>query len=190
MEDALAHLEKAIGHLRHFLHCILEHLLSILMNVMHFFIDGFVGRWIQAASPGHVKVLSAHAFDLRAAKAQFTERVRETKRKLLEFLIEAKRAGKTVVGYGAPGKGNTLLNYCGIRTDFIDYTVDRSPHKQGKFLPGSRIPIVAPERIAQEQPDYILVLPWNLLSEVTQQLSSAKAWGARFVVAVPELSIQ
>ena len=88
--------------------------------------------------------------------------MRETKRKLLEFLIAAKRAGKTVVGYGAPGKGNTLLNYCGIRTDFLDYTVDRNPYKHGRYLPGTHIPIYAPERIAETKPDYVLILPWNL----------------------------
>ncbi|WP_025111963.1 class I SAM-dependent methyltransferase [Pseudomonas sp. H1h] len=112
------------------------------------------------------------------------------KHQLLRFLLQAKAEGKRVVGYGAAAKGNTLLNYAGVKPDLLAWVADANPHKQGKFLPGSRIPIVAPERIAQEQPDYILVLPWNLLSEVTQQLSAAKAWGARFVVAVPELSIQ
>ena len=122
-----------------------------------------------------------------ATLAPAAERI---KHELLRFLLQAKADGKRVAGYGAAAKGNTLLNYAGVKPDLLAWVADANPHKQGKFLPGSRIPIVAPERIAQEQPDYILVLPWNLLSEVTRQLSSAKAWGARFVVAVPELSIQ
>jgi hypothetical protein len=112
--------------------------------------------------------------------------VRETKRKLLGFLISAKREKKTVVGYGAPGKGNTLLNYCGIRQDFIDYTVDRSTYKQGKFTPGTRIPIYHPDKIKETRPDYILILPWNLKDEIIPQLDYARAWGARFVVPIPE----
>jgi 2-polyprenyl-3-methyl-5-hydroxy-6-metoxy-1,4-benzoquinol methylase len=122
-----------------------------------------------------------------ATLAPAAERI---KHELLRFLLQAKADGKRVVGYGAAAKGNTLLNYAGVKPDLLAWVADANPHKQGKCLPGSRIPIVAPERIAQEQPDYILVLPWNLLSEVTQQLSAAKAWGARFVVAVPELIIQ
>ena len=119
----------------------------------------------------------------------FESRVRETKRKLLEFLIEAKRAGKRVVGYGAPGKGNTLLNYCGIRTDFVDFTVDRSPHKHGKFLPGTHIPIFPPERLWDARPDYVLILPWNLKSEVMQQLAGIREWGGQFVVPIPEVTV-
>jgi hypothetical protein len=119
----------------------------------------------------------------------FEERARETKRKLLEYLIEAKRAGKTVVGYGAPGKGNTLLNYCGIRTDFVDFTVDRNPYKQGRFLPGTHIPIHAPEKIAQIEPDVILILPWNFKDEIIEQLAYARAWGAEFVVPIPEVTV-
>jgi hypothetical protein len=119
----------------------------------------------------------------------FESRVRETKRKLLEFLIEAKRAGKRVVGYGAPGKGNTLLNYCGIRTDFVDFTVDRSPHKHGKFLPGTHIPIFAPERLWEARPDYVLILPWNLKSEIMDQLAGIREWGGRFVVPIPEVTV-
>jgi hypothetical protein len=121
--------------------------------------------------------------------ASFAERVRETKRALLEFLIAAKRAGKTIVGYGAPGKGNTLLNYCGIRTDFLDYTVDRSPHKQGKFLPGTRIPIHSPERLRETQPDYVLILPWNLKDEILAQLAYVRDWGGRFVVPIPTVQV-
>ena len=119
----------------------------------------------------------------------FGERVAETKRALLSFLIEAKRAGKRIAGYGAPGKGNTLLNYCGIRTDFLDYTVDRSPHKQGNFLPGTRIPILAPERVFETRPDYLLILPWNLADEIAAQMAGIAAWGGRFVVPIPELRV-
>jgi hypothetical protein len=117
---------------------------------------------------------------------RFEERVRETKRKLLEVLIELKSAGKTIVGYGAPGKGNTLLNYCGIRTDFLDFTVDRNPYKQGSFLPGTHIPIFAPERIDETKPDYIFILPWNFKDEILAQLDYARGWGAKFIVPIPE----
>jgi len=119
----------------------------------------------------------------------FTERVKETKRKLLEFLITAKGNGKTIVGYGAPAKGNTLLNYCGVRTDFIDYTVDRSPHKQNLFLPGTRIPIHHPDRIRVTKPDYVLILPWNLKEEVMQQMAFIREWGGQFVVPIPEIRV-
>jgi hypothetical protein len=119
----------------------------------------------------------------------FESRVRKVKRDLLRFLIAAREDGKSVVGYGAPAKGNTLLNYCGIRTDLLDYTVDRSPRKQGWFLPGTRIPVYAPERIMETRPDYILILPWNLQSEITQQMKAVREWGARFVVPIPELKI-
>jgi 2-polyprenyl-3-methyl-5-hydroxy-6-metoxy-1,4-benzoquinol methylase len=118
----------------------------------------------------------------------FAEKVRETKRKLLEFLIDARRANKTIAGYGAPGKGNTLLNYCGIRTDFVDYTVDRNPYKQGKFLPGSHIPIFPTEKIKETKPDYILILPWNLKEEIMNQLAYIREWGGRFVVPIPKVS--
>lgn len=121
--------------------------------------------------------------------AAFSEQVKETKRGLLSFLIEARRSGKSVAGYGAPGKGNTLLNYCGIRTDLLDYTVDRNPHKHGKFLPGTHIPIYDPSRIDETQPDYILILPWNLKDEIIGQLAPARSWGARFVVPIPELTV-
>jgi hypothetical protein len=119
----------------------------------------------------------------------FAQRVEETKRKLLEFLIQAKRDGKQVAGYGAPGKGNTLLNYCGIRTDFVSYTVDRNPYKHGKFLPGTHIPIYSPERIAETRPDYILILPWNLKEDIIRQLAYAREWGAKFVVPIPQLTV-
>lgn len=119
----------------------------------------------------------------------FTEKVKETKRRLLDFLIQMKRQGASVVGYGAPGKGNTLLNYCGIRTDFLDYVVDRSPYKQGKFLPGTHIPIHHPGRIKETKPDYVLILPWNLKSEVIEQNSYVREWGGQFVVPIPEATI-
>ena len=119
----------------------------------------------------------------------FAERVRETKRAILDFLIDAKRRGRTVVGYGAPGKGNTLLNYCGVRTDFIDYTVDRNPYKQGKLLPGTRIPIYAPDRIAVTKPDYLFILPWNLRDEIMEQMRSIREWGGRFVIPIPTLHV-
>jgi hypothetical protein len=106
---------------------------------------------------------------------------------LLTFLIGAANEGKTVAGYGAPGKGNTLLNHCGIRSDLLQYTVDRSPVKQGKFLPGTHIPIHAPERIAETKPDYVLVLPWNLREEISTQLSYVQSWGGRLVFPIPAL---
>jgi SAM-dependent methyltransferase len=121
--------------------------------------------------------------------AAFDEQVKETKCKLLDFLIEARRAGKVVVGYGAPGKGNTLLNYCGIRTDFLDYTVDRNPYKQGKFLPGTHIPIYEPERIAETKPDYVLILPWNFKDEIMTQMAHIREWGGQFVVPIPEVDV-
>ena len=119
----------------------------------------------------------------------FDEQVKETKRKLLAFLVEAKRAGKRVVGYGAPGKGNTLLNYCGIRTDFVDFTVDRNPYKHGRYLPGTHIPILAPDALAAARPDYVLILPWNLKDEVMRQLAYVRDWGGRFVVPIPETRV-
>jgi SAM-dependent methyltransferase len=119
----------------------------------------------------------------------FAEQVKETKRKLLEFLIRVKREGKTVAAYGAPAKGNTLLNYCGIRTDFVEYTVDRSLEKQGCFLPGTQIPIYSPDRIRETKPDYLLILPWNLKEEVMEQMAGIRAWGGRFVVPIPETRI-
>jgi hypothetical protein len=121
--------------------------------------------------------------------AAFGEQVKETKRKLLEFLIQARRSGKSVVGYGAPGKGNTLLNYCGIRTDFLDYTVDRNPYKQGKYLPGTHIPIYPPDRIGETQPDYLLILPWNFKDEIMQQMDFIRHWGGKFVVPIPEVKV-
>jgi C-methyltransferase C-terminal domain/Putative zinc binding domain/Methyltransferase domain len=123
------------------------------------------------------------------AYTSFAEQVKETKRRLLDFLIDARRDGKQVVGYGAPGKGNTLLNYCGIRTDFLNYTVDRNPYKQGKFLPGTRIPILEPAKIRETRPDYVLILPWNFKDEIMQQIAYIRDWGGRFVVPIPEVQV-
>jgi SAM-dependent methyltransferase len=128
-------------------------------------------------------------FRAMATYAAFEERVRETKRRILELLITAKRAGKRIAGYGAPGKGNTLLNYCGIRTDFLDFTVDRNPYKHGRFLPGTHIPCFAPDRIDAEKPDYIFILPWNLKDEIMKQLAHTRAWGAQFIIPIPEPQI-
>ncbi|MBN1460304.1 MAG: class I SAM-dependent methyltransferase [Armatimonadetes bacterium] len=119
----------------------------------------------------------------------FAPRVERTKRRLLEFLIDAKDQGRSVAGYGAPGKGNTLLNYCGIRTDLLDYTVDRNPHKWGMFLPGTHIPVHPPERLAETRPDYVLILPWNLKQEIMAQLEYVREWGGRFVIPIPEVQV-
>ena len=121
--------------------------------------------------------------------ASFTERVKETKRSLLDFFIATKRQGKSITGYGAPGKGNTLLNYCGVRTDFIDYVVDRNPYKQGKFLPGTHIPILAPEHIRATKPDFVLLLPWNLKHEIMDQLAYIRDWGGQFVTPIPTVEV-
>jgi C-methyltransferase C-terminal domain/Putative zinc binding domain/Methyltransferase domain len=117
--------------------------------------------------------------------AKFAEDVKESKRALLELLIQLHREGKQVVGYGAPGKGNTLLNYCGIRTDLLDYTVDRNPYKHGLYTPGTHIPIFPPEKIAETRPDYIVVLPWNLIDEIASQLAYVAEWGGRLIVPIP-----
>jgi len=121
--------------------------------------------------------------------ARFAEEVKESKRALLDLLIRLRRDGKQVVGYGAPGKGNTLLNYCGIRTDLLDYTVDRNPHRQGYYTPGTHIPIHAPDRIAETRPDYIVVLPWNLIDEISAQLEYTREWGAKLIVPIPVAKI-
>ena len=121
--------------------------------------------------------------------AAFAEQIKAIKRALLRFLIDAKEQGKTVVGYGAPAKGNTLLNYCGVRTDLIDYTVDRSPHKHGSYLPGVHIPIYHPDRIAETRPDYVLILPWNLKEEIMLQMAHIRSWGGKFVVPIPKVEV-
>jgi len=123
------------------------------------------------------------------AYRDFSERVRKTKRGLLKFLIEAKEQGKKIVGYGAPAKGNTLLNFCGVGPDIIEYTVDRSPHKQDRFLPGSRLPIFHPDKIRETKPDYLFILPWNLETEIKQQMAHIREWGGRFVIPIPEVKI-
>ena len=146
------------------------------------------------------KPVSSRVEDLRARElaggvnsletyATFDEQVKETKRGLLDFLIRARREDKRVAGYGAPGKGNTLLNYCGIRTDFLEYTVDRNPHKHGKFLPGTHIPVYPPERISETHPDYVLILPWNLKEEIMEQNAYVREWNGRFVVPIPEVKV-
>jgi SAM-dependent methyltransferase len=119
----------------------------------------------------------------------FAEHVRETKRALLSFLIDVKREGRRVIGYGAPAKGNTLLNFCGIGTDFIDFTVDRSTHKQGMYLPGTRIPIRAPQDLLDARPDYVLILPWNLRDEIMSDMHEVRSWGGRFVLPVPQVTV-
>lgn len=119
----------------------------------------------------------------------FSEKVKATKRNILAFMVKAKREGNSIVGYGAPAKGNTLLNYCGLRMDFVDYTVDRSPHKQGHFLPGTRIPIFHPEKIKDTKPDYLLILPWNLKEEIMEQMSHIREWAGKFVVLIPEVKV-
>jgi hypothetical protein len=131
----------------------------------------------------------ALGFDTLDGHLAFTAQVEETKWSLLEFLIAKRREGKRIAGYGAPGKGNTLLNYCGIRTDLLDYTVDRNPYKQGQFLPGTHIPIRHPEVLEQDRPDYILILPWNLKEEIVNQLSYVREWGARFIVPIPRVEV-
>jgi SAM-dependent methyltransferase len=125
----------------------------------------------------------------RAAYAAFAEQVVDTKAALMAFCVEARRAGKTILGYGAPAKGNTLLNYCGIGPEFIGFTVDRSPHKQGLLLPGTRIPIRAPEALLAARPDYVLILPWNLREEITVQMAVVREWGGRFVVPIPSVQV-
>jgi 2-polyprenyl-3-methyl-5-hydroxy-6-metoxy-1,4-benzoquinol methylase len=131
----------------------------------------------------------AAGLDRAQTYSSFAEQVKATKRGLLTFLIEAKESGKRVVGYGAPAKGNTLLNYCGVRSDLLEYTVDRSPHKQGRFLPGVHIPVYPPERIMQSKPDYVLILPWNLKEEIAAQMAAIRAWGGRFVVPIPRVTV-
>ncbi len=124
-----------------------------------------------------------------ATYASFGRQVEQTKRKLLSLLIAAKEQGKRVCGYGAPGKGNTLLNYCGIGPDFLDFTVDRNPYKHGRFTPGMHIPIHPVEAIDEAKPDYILILPWNLKHEIMQQMAHVGRWGAKFIVPIPEATI-
>jgi len=142
---------------------------------------------------GRVRELAAReekaGFGRLETYLSFDEKVKETKRQILTFMIGVKSAYRSIAGYGAPGKGNTLLNYCGIRTDFLDYTVDRNPYKHGKFLPGTHIPIFPPEKIRETRPDYVLILPWNLKDEIQEQLLYIREWGGKFVVPIPEVDI-
>jgi len=131
----------------------------------------------------------AAGFSRLESYLSFEEQVRRTKWKLLELLITLKGQGKTIVGYGAPGKGNTLLNYCGIRTDFLDYTVDRSPYKQGKYTPGTHIPIRPVEHVRETKPDYLLILPWNLKEEIMRQMAYIREWGGQFIVPIPDAKV-
>jgi SAM-dependent methyltransferase len=131
----------------------------------------------------------ALGYDTLEAYGSFSAQVMQTKWRLLEFLIARRREGKRIAGYGAPGKGNTLLNYCGIRTDLLEFTVDRNPYKHGQFLPGTHIPVHPPDALEQARPDYILILPWNLKEEIVDQLAYAREWGARFVVPIPKVEV-
>jgi len=153
-------------------------------------------RHAEAAAPAvtaavtRLRDIEAAAGFLRVdAYTNFGESVRASKRRLLEFLIDAKDRGRQVVAYGAPGKGNTLLNYCGIRTDLLDYAVDRNPYKHGRYTPGTHIPIFPPDRIAETRPDYVLILPWNLKKEIVAQLAYIREWGGQFVVPIPRVEV-
>jgi SAM-dependent methyltransferase len=149
-------------------------------------------RGAQTRSP-NVDIVTARERTARLDNLETYERfgalVQETKRRLLTFLISARDNGSRVAGYGAPAKGNTLLNYCGVGTDLVDFTVDLSPHKQGTFLPGSRIPVFAPSELVRQQPDYVLILPWNLSDEIIEQQAHIRAWGGRFVVPIPTVRV-
>ncbi|MCZ8104394.1 MAG: class I SAM-dependent methyltransferase [Burkholderiales bacterium] len=146
----------------------------------------------EPASPAVAAMLAREAAaGLGGAEAYraFGRRVVDVKANLLDFLVQAHRAGRAVAGYGAPAKGNTLLNYCGIGPEFVAYTVDRSPHKQGRLLPGTRIPVHAPERIFETRPDYVLILPWNLRDEIAAQMAGIRDWGGQFVVPLPQVEV-
>ncbi|MCU1752489.1 class I SAM-dependent methyltransferase [Pseudomonas sp. 6D_7.1_Bac1] len=151
-------------------------------------VDG-VRREVTPAVQQHLQVEQAAGVKTPAYYATLAPAAERIKHELLRFLLQAKAEGKRVVGYGAAAKGNTLLNYAGVKPDLLAWVADASPHKQGKFLPGSRIPVVSPEQLAIERPDYVLVLPWNLLQEVSQQQAQVREWGGRFVIAVPELTL-
>jgi C-methyltransferase C-terminal domain len=127
--------------------------------------------------------------DVMATYGAFAKSIQKTKRRLLAFLIEAQESGKQVVGYGAPAKGNTLLNYCGVKSDLLAYTVDVSPHKQEMLLPGTRIPVYAPAKILETQPDYVLILPWNIREEIMNNMAAIREWGGKFVVPIPTLTV-
>lgn len=147
-------------------------------------------RWVERSAVKELLAVERSAgLGDPAMYSDFSKQIARVKCDLLEFLIDAKRAGKVVVGYGAPAKGNTLLNFCGVGREFIDYTVDRSLHKQGMFLPGSRLPIEGPDRIFETKPDYVLILPWNLEAEIVNQMAGIRAWGGKFVVPIPEIKV-
>ncbi|MBI5165207.1 MAG: class I SAM-dependent methyltransferase [Magnetospirillum sp.] len=147
------------------------------------------GRPTAAAVAAIRRRESAAGLDRLAGFSRFADQVRQSKWNLIDFLIRAKWYGKSIVAYGAPGKGNTLLNTCGIRGDLIDYAVDRNPYKHGRYTPGTRIPITAPERIRETQPDYLLILPWNLKPEIVDQHGYIREWGGRFVVPIPDVAV-
>jgi hypothetical protein len=148
-----------------------------------------------SSKPITQRVIAMRELEQRAGLMQvesyrsFAEMVKRTKQELLQQLIEIKKARKSIVAYGAPGKGNTLLNYCGIGTDFLDYAVDRNPYKQGRYTPGMHIPIFAPSKIAETRPDYLLILPWNLKDEIMHQMGEIRKWGGKFIVPIPETTI-
>ena len=146
--------------------------------------------WLVRESVARIRQdeINAH-LDQLATYTAFASRARKVKRDLLTFLIAAKTEGKTICGYGAPGKGNTLLNYCGIGPDFLDFTVDRNPYKHGRYTPGMHIPIEPVEAIDRLKPDYILILPWNLKDEIVKQMHHVREWGAKFVVPIPGVDI-
>jgi hypothetical protein len=144
---------------------------------------------IHACLAGSKRARRGASLDRIEGYAAFAVQVLETKRALLAFLAQARNQGKKVVGYGAPAKGNTLLNYCGVGPADLAYTVDRNPHKQGKLLPGSHIPIFAPEHIRETRPDYVLILPWNIKDEVMAQMGHIREWGGRFVVPIPRAEV-
>ena len=150
------------------------------------------GVYDAALAAGRDKVRADEAaagLDHTDTYASFGAEVAERKMDLLSFLITAKREGKKVSGYGAPAKGNTMLNYCGIGPELLAYTIDRSPHKQGKYLPGVNLPVRGIEALEADRPDYVIILPWNLRDEIAKQLSFARTWGAKFVVAIPRIEI-
>ncbi|MCA9001593.1 MAG: SAM-dependent methyltransferase, partial [Planctomycetes bacterium] len=144
---------------------------------------------VEPAVKALLKEESELGFDRLGTYLQFTEKVEKSKRSTLTLLIQAKEEGKRVVAYGAPGKGNTLLNYCGIRSDLIEFAVDRNPYKHGRFTPGTQIPIFPPEALDEARPDYIFILPWNLETEIRKQLAHAREWGAKFVIPIPEIQV-
>lgn len=159
---------------------------SLRIYVAH---DGNTDRPMTARVDNMLKLEDDFGLNDLATYERFSKDVLETKHALLQFFIDAAREGKTVVGYGAPAKGNTLLNYCGVKPDMLPFTVDRSPHKVGKRLPGTHIPIRSPDDIMAAQPDYLLILPWNLKEEVMAQMAGIRAWGGKFVTPIPLVEI-